>query len=205
MNIPLSSCSSFARTCSVGLTLCGLILASHSGEAATPGKVRQVSARSLIQGYAVDPLATANESLRPTDRAFLTKASETTRQQMRLGEVGVGQASDTRVRSHAQQLVSDYRSLNDALEALIRRKGGIAGAAVGGTSETYGKLAEKSGQSFDREFVIAAGQATDAALALFEQIVSETKDTDARELAAAQLPVLRAHRSAITELRKTFE
>jgi predicted outer membrane protein len=203
MNTSLYSCFSFTRGWSVGLTLCGLLLASHTAEAAVPGKLRHVSARSLIQGYAVDPIA--NESLRPVDRAFLTKASETVRQQMRLGEVGVGQAGDTRVRSHAQQLVADYRSLNDALDALIRRKGGIAGAAVGGTSENYQKLGEKTGLSFDREFVRAAGQATDAALALFEQIVSETKDTDTRELAAAQLPILRAHRSAITELRRTFE
>ena len=179
------------------------MLASHTVEAAAPGKVRNVSARSLIQGYAVDPLA--NEALRPADRAFLAKASETTRQQMKLAAVGVGQAGDTRVRSHAQQLVGDYRTLNEALDALIRRKGGVAGAPVGGTSETYQKLGEKTGLSFDREFVRTAGQATDAALALFEQIVSETKDTDARELAAAQLPVLRAHRSAITELRRTFE
>ncbi len=101
--------------------------------------------------------------------------------------------------------MADYRSLNEALDALIRRKGGIAGAPAGATSENYQQLAEKAGLNFDREFVRTAGQATDAALQLFEQMVSESKDADAREFAAAQLPLLRAHRSTITELRKTFE
>lgn len=202
MNISLNFGSSFLRASTFSLTLLGLMIVAQPADAATT-RVRQVSARSVIPGVAGDSLAT--DPLRPADRTFLVSAAEAVRQQMRLGEVGVSQASDTRVRSHAQQLVTDYRALNDSLEALIRRKGGIAGAPAGSTSENYKKLGEKSGLTFDREFVRTAGQGTDAALALFEQIVSETKDTDARELAAAQLPILRAHRSAINELRKTFE
>lgn len=181
----------------------GLTAASTLVEAATPLRTRHVSARSLIQGFAVDPLAV--EGLRPTERAFLAKAAETSRQQLRLAEVGVSHAVDTQVRSHAQQLVTDYRALNDALEALIRRKGGIAGAATGGPSEGYQKLVEKSGGNFDREFVRITGDTTEQALTMFEQVVSETKDADVRELAASQLPVLRAHRTAIEELKKTFE
>lgn len=156
----------------------------------------------MANGY-VEPLAA--DSLRPAERSFLTKASETSRQQMRLAEVGVSQAGDTQVRSQAQQMAADYRSLNDGLEALIRRKGGIAGAPVGGTSESYQKLVGISGGDFDREFVRAAAHATDQALTMFEQVVSETKDADVREFAAAQLPTLRAHRAVLTELRKTFE
>lgn len=151
----------------------------------------------------VEPLAA--DSLRPAERSFLTKAAETSRQQMRLAEVGVSQAGDTQVRSQAQQMAADYRSLNEGLEALIRRKGGIAGAPIGGTSESYRKLVEISGGDFDREFIRAAAQATDKALAMFEQVASESKDADVREFAAAQLPVLRAHRAVLTELRKTFE
>ena len=200
MNALSHSVFSFARSLSIGLTAGALMICTQTSDAAP---TRKVSARSLVQGFAVDPLA--NEALRPADRAALAKAAETTRQQMRLGEVGVGRASDTRVRSHAQQLLTDYRSLNESLDALIRRKGGIAGAPVGNTSENYQQLGAKSGLSFDREFVRVAGEATDAALAVFEQMVSESKDTDAREFAAAQLPLLRAHRGTITELRKTFE
>ena len=177
-----------------------LLAATMTAEAAP--RVRQVSARSLTRGFAAE--AAAVNDLRPAEKAFLTKASETTFQQMRLAEIGVSQARNTEVRSHAQQLVTDYRSLNDALQALMRRKGGIAGAPVGGTSETYQKLLENAGPNFDRQFIRAVGKMTDDMLALFEQVASDSKDEDIRELAAAQLPVLRAHRSEITELEKTF-
>jgi putative membrane protein len=189
-----------ARWFAYGLGL--LLGVTLSANAAGPWRVRHVSARDLTNGFAVDPLA--NDALRPAERSFLTKAVEGSRQQMRLAEVGVSQAVSSEVRSHAQQLVGDYRTLNDALETLIRQKGGIAGAPVGGTSENYQKLVEKTGDSFDREFVRTIAQATDEMLTLFEQVASDSRDSDVRALAAAQIPVIRAHRTAVTELKKTI-
>jgi len=144
------------------------------------------------------------ETLRPADRAFLTKAEENARLQIRLAEVGLGRAGSSEIRSHAQQMVGDYRRLNDALEALVRRKGGIAGAPVGTTSENFQKLAENAGFAFDSEFVRKAAQLGDETLTLFEQAAADAKDPDVRDLAAAQLPILRAHRTTLVELKKTW-
>ena len=174
-----------------------------TAEAAGPSRVRQASARTLMRGFAAEPLA--SDSLRAAERAFLGKAVEVSRQQMRLAEIGVSQATNSEVRSHAQQLVADYRSLTDSLEALVRRRGGIPGAPVGGTSETYRKLVETTGGNFDREFVRTVAKGTNSMLTLFEQVASDSNDADVRELAAAELPVLRGHRSAVTELEKTIE
>jgi putative membrane protein len=190
-----------ARTLSRVVAAAGMLSAAITAQAAGP-RARQVSARNLTRGFTVEPLA-AND-LRPTERAFLAKALETTRQQMRLAEIGVSQATSSEVRSHAQQLAGDYRSLNESLEALTRRKGGIANAPVGGTSETYQKLVEKAGPNFDREFIQTVGRLTDEVLTLFEQVAADAKDADVREFAAAELPVLRAHRSEVTELQKTL-
>ncbi len=199
---PLRRCSSRFSVYALlplALSLCTAVTATAAGS----WRVRHVSARNLTHGFAVDPLA--SDAIRPAERSFLTKAVESTRQQMRLAEVGVSQATNSDVRSHAQQLVADYRTLNDALEGLIRRKGGIADAPVGGTSETYQKLVEKSGANFDREFVRTVAQTTDEVLTMFEQVVSESRDADIRDLAAAQLPVIRAHRAAVTELKKSID
>jgi predicted outer membrane protein len=76
---------------------------------------------------------------------------------------------------------------------------------VGGTSETYQKLLEKSGTLFDQAFVRLVAQLSTDTLTLFEQVASESKDSDVRELAAAQLPLLRGHRTTIAELKKTFD
>ena len=179
--------------------LLGATLTAEAG----PSRVRNVTARNVMQRFAAEPLAT-NE-FRPAERAFLVKAVEVTREQMRLAEIGVSQATNSDVRSHAQQLVSDYRSLNEALEALIRRRGGIAGAPAGTTSEQFQKLVALPAGEFDRQFVRAVARATDNILTSFEQVVSDSKDADVRELAAAQLPVLRAHRTEVTQLQKTVD
>jgi putative membrane protein len=188
---------------SVLITLFALVGSMAVSYAAGSLRVRQVSARSFARGPAAEALAASE--LRPVDRAFLGRAAEIGRQQMRLAEVGSSHATSSDVRSHAQQLATDYRSLNESLDALIRRKGGMAGAPVGGTSETYQKLVTQSGANFDREFVRTVSRMTDNVLALFEQVASESKDADVREFAAAQLPMIRAHRTSATELQKTFD
>jgi putative membrane protein len=147
----------------------------------------------------------AAETFRPNERAFLEKAIESSRQQMRLAEIGATQASSSEVRSHALQLAADYRELNDTLEAMVRRKGGLADAPVGGTSENYRQLSARSGSDFDREFVRVATTLSDSVMSLFEQALNTAKDSDVREFASAQLPLLRNHRNRGVELKKVFD
>lgn len=181
----------------------GAVLIGATLGVAAPSPVRQASARLLINKFAAEPMA--SDSLRISERAFLSKAGETIRQHMRLAEVGASQAESSEVRSHALQLASDYRALNETIEALIRRKGGLAGAPVGATSESYQKLQEKSGAEFDREFVRTAAVASNTVMTLFENAAADAKDADVRDFAASELPVLRAHRNAIADLKKTFD
>jgi putative membrane protein len=193
---PLHSSAPLAVTFTAVALLCTALAANAAG----PSRVRHVTARNLTRGFAAEPLATGE--LRATERSFLVKASESSRQQMRLAEVGVSQAVNSDVRSHAQQLATDYRSLNESLMELIRRRGGIPGAPVGGSSETYQKLVEQPSGDFDRAFVRTVSKATNDMLTLFEQVASDSRDPEVRDFAAAQLPVLRAHRTAATQLQK---
>ena len=190
----------FAR---LGLWLLGSACLGHAVASAGPARVRQVSARSWVKHTAAEPLAA--DELRAGEKAFLAKAVETVRQQMRLAEVGASKADSSEVRSHALQLASDYRDLNEALESLIRRKGGLAGAPAGATSESYQKLTEKSGADFDREFVRVVAAASGEAMNLFETAAAEAKDPDVRDFAANELPILRAHRNTIADLKKTYD
>lgn len=196
----ISSFRSFAR-CGALLAFAGLT--SLDVNAAAPWRTGQVSARALHLSFVGEP--TVGEPLRPAERAFLVKATESIRQQVKLAEVGLSHGGSADVRSHAQKLAGDCRQLSDALEALIRRKGGIADMPVGGTSENYDKLVAASAADFDREFIRTAAKMTDSVLNLFEQATAEAKDADVRAFAAAQLPVLRAHRTTTTELQKASE
>jgi putative membrane protein len=149
--------------------------------------------------------AAAADELRASERAFLDKAAEVTRQEMRLAEVGVSQAGSSDVRSHATQLAGDSRRLSDALEDMMRRKGTMAGAPVGGTSESYRRLLEKTGRDFDREFVRTATDLAGNVLTLFEQAAANAKDEDVRSFASAQLPLLRDLRNRAVALKQAVE
>lgn len=173
------------------------------GSELAAARVRPVAARSMISGYTIDALAT--DAARPAERAFLQKAAATSRLQQRLAELGASQATSSEVRSHAEQLKSDNRQLVDALTALIQRKQSATSPAVEPLTEPYAQLAQKSGVDFDREFVRTMARLHEETIAMFEQAASESKDTDVRDLAAAQLPMLRAHLNRITELKKTFD
>ena len=184
------------------LAAVGLSAASVSATSAD-WRLRSPATRTLNKSFAAEPLAT--DALRPSERVFLTKAAASTRQQMRLAEIGASQSESADVRSHAMQLAADYRSLNEAIEALIQRKGGVAGAPVGNTSQTYAGLMEKSGSAFDREFVRTVANSSNDVMTLFESAATDARDTDIRDLAAAELPILRAHRNTVEGLKKTFD
>lgn len=169
-----------------------------------PARFRQVAAQSMVRGYVAEPLATT-DTVRPGERAFLEKALGAGQLQTRLAELGASQAATTEVRSHAEQLKSDNRQLVDALMAIIQKKGPGTTPTGEARSESYAKLAGKSGADFDREFVLVMAALHTETISLFEQAAAESKDTDVRDLAAAQLPMLRAHLNRITELKKAFD
>lgn len=185
----------------------GLLVVGMVAEAATYPRVRQAAAaRNLLAGYSVDPVS-GTDSLRPAEQLFLERATVASRLQIRLAELGSGQAGATDVRNHSEQVKSDNRQLVDSLVAMLQRRSSSA-RPVGempGATEAYALLAAKSGVDFDREFIRVIGDLHEATIGLFEQMVSETKDADIKELAAAQLPMLRAHKNRIVELRQAYD
>jgi putative membrane protein len=167
-------------------------------------RLRQLSAHAAVRGMVVEPLAT--ETLRPNERAFLERALESARDQVRLAALGTGQATSSEVRSLAQQIGIDQRGLVDSLDALIRRKGVITQAPAEKESDDgFQGLAEKTWADFDGEFVRVMAERHGELFALVEHAASEARDPDVRDLAAAQLPTLRGHRNTLVELKRTFD
>lgn len=181
----------------------GLAVFASSLAAASPGDWRKVAARSLIRGDVAAPLAT--DTVTAAERAFLEKAANLGRLQMRLAEIGAAQGVSAEVRSHAEQLKIDNRELVDAVGAVMQRKATVPRAGATAPSETYAQLAATSGADFDREFIRLMAESHQAMLTLFEQAAADARDDDVRAVAAAQLPMLRRHVNRITELRKTTE
>jgi putative membrane protein len=189
--------------------VCGVALAAGSWGAvdgSTPGAPGTFDLRATAPTWEQRAANAAGGELSQGDREFVVTSLGASRQQARLAAMGILRAASSDVRSLAQQLETDFRSLSDSLDAIWRRTGSVAGPAAGGAGESAERvLADKSGAAFDREFVRVVTQANGRLLTAFEQAVSSAKDPGVRELAARQLPVLRAHRTTLTELHKLYD
>lgn len=184
----------------------GLLACGVAAEASYPRVRQAAAARNLLAGYTVEPV-TGVDSLRPAEQLFIERATVASRLQIRLSELGSGQANSTDVRNHAERVKGDNRQLVESLTAMLQRKSSSARPVVEspGSNEAYTFLAAKSGADFDREFIRVMGDLHEATIGLFEQAVADTKDADIKELAAAQLPMLRAHKNRIVELKQAYE
>lgn len=193
------------------LQLLGLsLLLPLAAEAASGWRTARV--RAFVSPYAVVPLA--NEALRPAEQAFLDQAIVHSRQETRLAELATSQAVSSDLRDLGLQMSGDHKALTERLETLRRQKGAVpATPAVppveappeDPVAEVYDRLVATPGADFDREFVLVLARLHDELVNLFEQAAGEAKDADVRDLAGAQLPLLRDHRNKLTELRKTLE
>ncbi len=164
---------------------------------------RSESEKSKAANAAVVP--SPNDAPRPAERAFIERARTLLRDLRRLGELGVGNAARSEVRSHAQQVAADSQRLMEAIDGLVRKKGIAVNALAQTPSEAYQVMAAKTGADFDRAFVMNLMELHEATSALFETATAEAKDADIRELASAQLPTLRDHRNRIVRLRALFD
>jgi putative membrane protein len=184
-----------------------LLAGATTASAALPWRIAPAFGRSMTAGMAAEPQAAS--ALRPVEHAFLQRAAELSREQLQLAKLAVGQATSSDVRTYAQQVASDYRQIDDSLEALRRRKGTAREVEEPGApvqnSEDFQHLAQQSGPDFDREFVRIAGDLQAIVLTLFEEVMAEAKDSEVRDLIGNYLPVLRGHRNRTTELRKIFD
>lgn len=188
----------------LAVALGGVVLLGAVATAEARLRPRLAAFASVVRGAEFDPLA-AGDNLRTEERAFLRTAIEACRQEARLAQLGVAQATRSDVRTFAQELATDARQMADTLDTVARRKGVVLVPDNGATHPAYARLTEITGADFDREFVLTAAATTEDLVKLFDQSVSTAKDADIRDTAGSQLPTLRAHSNRIVELRKALE
>jgi putative membrane protein len=156
----------------------------------------------LLRHFAAMPLAT--ETLRPSEQAFLESALVLSRQEVRLAELSMSQASNSDVRTVMLQLSGDQRQVRESIEGLLRKKN-LAAPADQPVPEAHQRLMELTGASFDREVVMTLAKVHEELVTLFEQASSDAKDAEVRDFTGRYLPMLRDHRQRLIELRKLYE
>jgi predicted outer membrane protein len=148
--------------------------------------------------------STPTDVLRPAERTFILQSLENSRTEAELSALAVSQARSSAIRELAQQLVSDYRDINNALETLARRKALEVPVQPTSFSDDYRRLAQRPGTAFDREYLHEISAANSRALRLCESAVAEAKDPEVRDVAGNFLPVIRDHVNKTTDLEKAL-
>lgn len=105
------------------------------------------------------------------------------------------------IREFAERMVKDHTECNNKIVELCRKKGiALPGAIDAVHTAVINRLAMMSGSDFDKAYLKAQMCAHKNALHLFEHESCKGEDSDAKELAAKELPILQDHTKTAFEL-----
>lgn len=160
----------------------------------------QTSVSALLLSMACTVMAQAGESsgmkssINAKDSSFLQHAAADGLAEVQMGQMALDRSSNAQVRQLAQHIVDDHTKANDQLKTLARNNQVTLPTTV--TSDTQketGNLQAKSGTAFDQAWSKAMIKDHQAAVKLFTQESTQTKDPDLRQFAQATLPTLHTH------------
>lgn len=162
---------------------------------------------ALLLSLACTAMAKADDSsgtkssTNAADSAFLQHAAVDGLGEVQMGRIALDKSSDAQIRQLAQRIVEDGTRTNDQLNALTRNKQvTVPPTASSDTLKETGKLQTKNGSAFDQAWSKAVVKDHQAAVKLFTQESTQTKDPDLRQFTQATLPTLHAHLKSAQEL-----
>lgn len=151
-------------------------------------------------GRGVDASAT---KLSHGDRRFIEKAAKSGLAEVRVARLAVERAADPRVRSFAQQLVSDHERANAELSELAGRKG--VSLPQDENDRHFKNLSDKNGAEFDQRFVGYMSDEHEDDIDLFEKASRKSDDPEVAAFASKQLPALQDHRRMAQDMEKSLK
>jgi putative membrane protein len=120
-----------------------------------------------------------------------------------LGQLASSKASDDKVKSFAQRMVTDHRKANDELKMLAASKQIEVPSALDTKHEaTHARLNKLSGSAFDRAYVsdMVADHKKDVAEFMHQS--NAATDPDVKAWVMKTLPTLQEHLKMIEEIAK---
>ena len=120
-----------------------------------------------------------------------------------LGQLASSKASDDKVKSFAQRMVTDHGKANDELKMLAASKQIEVPSALDSKHEaTHARLDKLSGTAFDRAYVSDMLDDHKKDVAEFKHQSKSANDPDVRAWVTKTLPTLEEHLKMIEELSK---
>jgi putative membrane protein len=145
----------------------------------------------------------ADHSNKTADASFIKKAAMGGMAEVDFGQLASSKASDDKVKSFAQRMVTDHGKANDELKMLAASKQIEVPSALDSKHEaTHARLDKLSGSAFDRAYVsdMVADHKKDVAEFMHQS--SAATDPDVKAWVMKTLPTLQEHLKMIEEIAK---
>jgi putative membrane protein len=128
------------------------------------------------------------------DTDFLKNAAESGLFEVKLGELAQTNGSSQFVKDFGQRMVTDHAAMNQAVQDLAGKQNIVLPSDISPDEKsTYGALAQKTGDDFDKAYAAYMVRNHEADLALFQREADSGTDPDAKTLAAKAIVEIKEH------------
>jgi putative membrane protein len=142
----------------------------------------------------------SGDKLSWTDKRFVTKAADDGKAEVQIAQLAAQRATNPDVKQFAERMVRDHTAVNQELMGIASSKN-VKLDQDNDKDRAYNKLAKKSGEDFDREFVQHMVDEHEKDVKLFEKAASDAKDPEIRGFASKHVGHLREHLQIVQGLQ----
>jgi putative membrane protein len=134
-------------------------------------------------------------ALGPIDTYFVTQTSLGTPFQVESGQLAEEKGGTQAIRSYAELMVSSHKAVNDALQAILKRKDPVPPPTLlkAAYATILSTLREEAGRPFDEDYVRAQVDYQNANVALYQYEIANGSDVDLTRFARETLPKIQDH------------
>jgi putative membrane protein len=135
------------------------------------------------------------------DESFFKHAAESGMAEVKAGQLAQDKASNQELKDFGAMMVKDHSAANNKLESIAAAQNiKLPKSPSTMQAASYKELQMHSGDSFDKAYVKSQIKGHEDAVALFQKEVSNGKNPQAKEFAAATLPTIQEHLSKIKQI-----
>ena len=151
--------------------------------------------------------AWAKDNVAHVDAAFMKNAAEAGLAEVEASKLAASKATNTQVKSFAQQMVDDHSKANDELKALAASKGVTLPTEPSMAQKAKLKLLQGAdGANFDKRYAESFGvKAHEDTVSLFQKESQKAKDAEVKAWAEKTLPTLQHHLEMAKDMDKSVK
>jgi putative membrane protein len=138
-----------------------------------------------------------------SDQQFMTKAAQSGMMEVKMAQMAQQKAASSEVKEYARKLEQDHSKANDQLKKIAQDRGVQLPSDMGQHQQQMAKFENLSGEEFDRAYMKMQVQHHKKDIGEFKKHQNRSMDTDLKEFATAQLPILQQHYEQAQQLNSS--